>query len=580
MNRTRATGLLLSLLGATVGCGDEDFCQLDVCGTGCVNLAADPLHCGQCFNECGTNEACEVGVCMPTELVCDAPEVVCSNACVDTQTSAQHCGTCDAPCDANADCVAGVCQEFLVAMRTVIESKGNTERDVFTVKLGSLEIAQLGNTTFPGSRIIDHALLPDGRVLLVGAQETEGVFELFLSSPNGGALTKLSGPQISGGLLPGLAISADGTKVLYRADQDVAGQFELYAVSIANPGVTVKVNGSLTKGGQVSRVFSLSATGDRATYIADQELQGVEELYTVDLSNGTPDASVKLSTISSSDFDVFDYVTTPDASRVLYRSNDTLNGNSQLFVADVATAGTATVVANALQPNYHTLEDYSISDDGLTAIYTGGDNFIAESMWIASLDATPDSALLAENVDGTNGMIRTAKAVAGGAVYFRKDVAFGDPRLFTVDLAAPNVIGEVFDGNLMPFGVDRVVVSPNGQHLVFGAGGDGGESGNEFRGTDGPNLFGRSFELYHIDLTATLPAVPTRIVQITTSGRVGIEHDYIVRDDGSVIFRADLDTTDRTEVYVGNPAAPDTAVKISPDLDAVDASDVHQLQAF
>lgn len=581
MNRTRATGLLLSLLGATVGCGDEDFvCQLDVCGTGCVNLEADPLHCGQCFNECGTNEACEVGVCMPTELVCEGSEVVCADACVDTQTSTDHCGTCEAPCAAGSDCVAGVCQEFLVAMRTVIESKGDIERDVFVVKLGTLELTQLGNTTFLGSRIIDHAVLPDGRVLLVGAQETDGVFELFLSSPNGGALTKLSGPQIASGLLPGLAVSADGTKVLYRADQDAAGQFELYAVEVANPGVSVKVNGALTKGGQVSRVFSLSATGDRATYIADQELLGVNELYTVDLSAATPGASVKLSTILSTDFDVFDYVTTPDASRVLYRSNETLNGNAQLFVADVATAGTATVVANALQPDYHTLEDYSIAADGLTAIYTGGDSFFSESMWIASLDATPDSAFLAENVNTSDGMVRSSKAIAGGAVYFRKDIAFGNPRLFTVNLATPNVIGEVFDGELMPFGVDRVVVSPNGEHLVFGAGGDGGESGNEFRGTDGPNLFGRSFELYHVDLTATLPAVPTRIVQITTSGRTGIEHDYIVRDDGSVIFRADLDTSGRTEVYVGNPAAPDTTVKISPDLDAVDASDVRQLQAF
>lgn len=581
MNRTRATGLLLSLLGAAVGCGDEDFvCTLDVCGTGCVNLNADPLHCGQCFNECGTNEACEVGVCMPTELVCDAPEVVCADECVDTQTSVEHCGTCEAPCASGANCIAGVCQEFLVSMMTVLESKGDIPRDVYTVKNGSLELTRLGNQTF-FARIIDHAVLPDGRVLLVGAQETENVFELFLSSPTGGPLTKLSGTLVpAGGVLPGLAISADGTKVLYRADQDVLGQFDLYAVSIANPGVTVKVNGALTKGGQVSRVFSLSANGARATYIADQDAPGLDELYTVDLA--TPGTSVKLSTPISTDADVWDFVTTPDAARVLYRSNDTIDLNAQLFVADVATAGTPRIVANTLEPAYHVLEDYSINDDGLTAIYTGSSSFFAESMWLASLGTTPDSALLAENVDGTNGMIRSAKAVTSNAVYFRKDVQFSDPRLFFVSADAPNVIGEVFDGQLMPFGVDRVVVSPNGEHLVFGAAGDGGESGQEFRGTEGPNTFGRSFELYHIDLTQPLPAIPTRITQITTSGRTGIAHDYIVRDDGSVIFRADLDISNRDEVYIGNPALPDTVVKISPDLDdvTVDSSDVIQLRSF
>jgi hypothetical protein len=258
-----------------------------------------------------------------------------------------------------------------------------------------------------------------------------------------------------------------------------------------------------------------------------------------------------------------------------------VNGNHQLFVVDVATAGTAKPITNTLAPDYNAAEDYSLTPDGAAAIYTGGESFFEDSMFLSDVTvATPDSVFLVENAIGFDAQVRTAKAVAGGAVFFRQDVASFDTRLFTVDVATPNVVTPVFDPVVLSLRVDRVVVSPNGQHLVFGAGGDGGESGLLHRGTDGENPFGRSFELYHVDLTAALPAVPTRIAESINKG-VGIRHDYLVLDDGRVIFRADLDTGGTTEVYVGHPSVPDTVVKISPPLDqTTDASDVRQLRRF
>ena len=51
---------------------------------------------------------------------------------------------------------------------------------------------------------------------------------------------KLNGPVISGGNVSAFAISPDGNWVVYLADQESVGRFELYRVSIAG-GVTIKL---------------------------------------------------------------------------------------------------------------------------------------------------------------------------------------------------------------------------------------------------------------------------------------------------------------------------------------------------
>ncbi len=140
-------------------CG-SDFVR---CGTQCVSLRMDPLHCGSCGNSCAVANAtprCNDGACgvarcndgfgdcdgnegngcearLDTDLrcgacgtrcegatpVCDgltrqcatgcsAGQTRCAGSCVDVQTNRDHCGACDQRCalaNATAACVAGAC---------------------------------------------------------------------------------------------------------------------------------------------------------------------------------------------------------------------------------------------------------------------------------------------------------------------------------------------------------------------------------------------------------------------------------------------------------------------------------------
>lgn len=581
MNRTRVSGLLLSLLGAAVGCGDDDFvCTLDVCGTGCVNLNADPLNCGQCFNECGTNEACMAGTCTPTELVCDAPTSACGTECVDLSTSVDHCGSCDKACGTFDECVDGNCAGPLVVVRTVELSKGDLLRDSFVVD-DDLDVHPLGNTAAAAffERVVDQAVMPDGHVLLVAAEETEGVFELWLSSPLGGALTKLSGPLAANGqVLPGVAFSADSSRVLYRTDEN--GVIELYTVALAAPGTAVKVNGTLGSGSTVSRVFALSPNGDRALYISDEETPGLDELFLVDLA--TPGTTTKLNTALGANGDVWDFVVKPDGSGLVYRADEVGNFDPMLNYVDLAVPGTVNPIVNSIiASTFDTGDDYQLTTDGTAVIYRATASAFDESLYIASLAGpTFDSTLLAENVDSSNGAIRGPIAVAADAVYFRKDVGFAVPRLFKVALATPNTIERMVDEATLGIGVDHVAVSPDGKHLVFGAGGDGGENGLFTPGTqqfDGPIGFAR--ELHHIDLTAALPVTPTRIV---TTSDGSVEGDFFVKNDGRVVLRGDLAATGAPDTFLGHPATPDTVLKIGPvlDLATIQANAVRQLRRF
>ncbi len=64
-------------------------------------------------------------------------------------------------------------------------------------------------------------------------QQTAGILELF-SVPIGGpaaAGIKLNGALVTGGYVSGFQVSPDSGRVLYIADQDINGFFELYMTS-------------------------------------------------------------------------------------------------------------------------------------------------------------------------------------------------------------------------------------------------------------------------------------------------------------------------------------------------------------
>ena len=109
-------------------------------------------------------------------------------------------------------------------------------------------------------------------------------FPLLFVSPE--AAVKLNGPLVTGGDVISFESSADGQWVVYLADQETDGVQELYRVPLTG-GAAVKLNGPLPAGGDVTS-FRITPDGAAVVYRADQETDDLFGLYSVPISGGGP----------------------------------------------------------------------------------------------------------------------------------------------------------------------------------------------------------------------------------------------------------------------------------------------------
>lgn len=165
------------------------------------------------------------------------------------------------------------------------------------------------------------AISRDGsRAVYLADQLVDSAFELFSAPSTGGEATRLNAPMVVGGdvLQSSVFISANSSRVVYRADADTDEVVELYSVPIAG-GAPTKLNGQLTLGGDVLEgSLQFSPDSSHVLYLADQEANDVVELYEVSSLGGDP---LKLNGPMIVGGDVTSALFTPNGSRVVYRAD-------------------------------------------------------------------------------------------------------------------------------------------------------------------------------------------------------------------------------------------------------------------
>jgi Tol biopolymer transport system component len=132
------------------------------------------------------------------------------------------------------------------------------------------------------------------RVVYVG--RLAGVDELYSVPTDGSAApVRVNDPPVAGGRVPprpdAFQVTADGTRVVYVADQDTDGVHELFDAAIDGAGAAVKLNSPLPSGGDVltdaidplGPIPRFRLTAGRAFHIGDQETDDVWELFMSDL---------------------------------------------------------------------------------------------------------------------------------------------------------------------------------------------------------------------------------------------------------------------------------------------------------
>jgi Tol biopolymer transport system component len=129
------------------------------------------------------------------------------------------------------------------------------------------------------------------------------------------------------------------------------------AVAVEPP---VKLNGPMVAGGSVSN-SQVSPDGSRVVYVAELDVDGVRELYSVPIRGGTP---VKLNP---------PLVNGGDGSTVVYQSNVAID---ELF--SVPIGGGAVTRLNAPLPADNEVGNFDLSADGSVLIYSTESNVFSE----------------------------------------------------------------------------------------------------------------------------------------------------------------------------------------------------------
>lgn len=385
-------------------------------------------------------------------------------------------------------------------------------------------------------------------------------FALLLPARVTAQALRLSGSLAPGGDVAEFQVTLDGSRVLYRADQDVDEVFELFSVSI-DGGSPLKLNGPLTAGGSVGREFvhnlRVSPGGNRVLYWVDQDEDEMFELFSVPSDGSQPPVQLNGPLVPGGDVQFTPTFLpaqafapmTPDGSRVLYVADQEQDEVFELYCAPLDGSQPAVKLSAVLVPGGDVVLSTppfgpnpiwpQVSPDGGFAVYRAdqeADDVI--ELYGVPLDGSRAPVKLNQPL-GPDGDVFSALVSPDGAwvLYVASLDAFGPTELFRVALRGRRPQTRRIDGpgrvrlnvHLDPFeAVSRVSISPDGSRVVYQANPSGGSND----------------ELFSVPLAGDRPS--TKLSQLG-DGTVGTSE--VSSGDGRVVYLAGHEETFVSRLY-------------------------------
>ena len=240
-----------------------------------------------------------------------------------------------------------------------------------------------------------------------------------------GSLYACSGGD--GGSSNGSSPSAATTeRIVYLADQDINGVSELYLV-----GSSIKLNPPLSQGKNVLD-FRITPDKTAVVYRADQDNNEVFELYRVEFAN--PGVSTKLNSPLPVGGDVWSAVITPDSSSVVYLADQTTEGVLELYRVPFATPGVSTKLNAPLVPGGNVFFGIGITPDNSAVVYVATQD-TANTMELYRVPlATPGLSTKLNGVLPANTDINSFEIAPDSASVVYTDFQSAPPQALKMDL--------------------------------------------------------------------------------------------------------------------------------------------------
>ena len=315
--------------------------------------------------------------------------------------------------------------------------------------------------------VASFAISPDGaRIAFSADQDRADDWDLYLVD-----ITALGGWTRIGDLAPGhqevfAKFSPEGSKLAFTASDASFGNVELYVVDLARPTEAVRINGNLADGGSVSLTgFEFSPDGRRVVYVAG-ELERKYELYVVDLAE--PGRSTRLNAPGGSVGDSYEgrFALLDDGERVIYSAVGDKPGVRELhMVAIDSPARPATL--NAPLQSEGDIFDFAVSPDGRFVAYTADQETDSLEVFLVDIEVPGVATKL-------NGPVQTGAGLAAFTPDGRYVIYAGDEErgpnerdLYRVAVEAPTIRLRLNTPPGSGADIGPFSISPDGRHVVY-----------------------------------------------------------------------------------------------------------------
>lgn len=188
--------------------------------------------------------------------------------------------------------------------------------ELYVVPAGGGVATKVSGALAAGHDVAGFVFAPDGARLLYFETDAGGLItEIWSVAPDGSGRVGLLGALVAGG--QPIEIRFDSTHAVFVADKLVDETFELFSVPLVGGAVT-KLNPALPAGGDVAAGQNagpkITPDGTRVVYAADQQTNGIENVYVVPIGGGPAVAVGRVTTVGSAE--VRGLTISPDGERV------------------------------------------------------------------------------------------------------------------------------------------------------------------------------------------------------------------------------------------------------------------------
>lgn len=355
---------------------------------------------------------------------------------------------------------------------------------------------------------------------------------LSVPAPARGASVPLNAPLVAGGDVSGFQLSPDGRYAVYGADQDADGVDELYSVALAAPGVGVKLNVSLLPTEHIV-IVQISPDSARVVY-GIYFGSGGERLYSVPIG-GPASAGVQLNDPRTAPSVTKAIEISPDSQRVLCVGFAGPPNIFALFSVPIGGPASAAVQLSAPLAANRGISSPQISPDSRRAVYgVQRPNSEFFDLYSVAVDGTGAPQLL---ILGASDFRISSDSRRVVALSYNEYI--GGSELGSVPIEGPASAATYINVSLLPGGSTRLfAIDPTDRFVVFSADADG---------DGGDDLF-----------SVPIDGPPDAVRQISAPITAGRVSNFLISPDGSrVIYRAgrrDNSYIDLYEVPITGPA--------------------------